>query len=175
MKIAFKLPRGFVENLIALYPWGFRGPYCHCELVFDEEVRGDVPAGMIHPGDLGGSLCYSATSGAPRKGCGFIDIDLSDSSKWWVTELPCTLEQELTMLRYAIHENGKPYDLRGDLGFVFPPVPDDRKARFCSEICTWIPQHACGYFKDAVPVRTTPNGLAYLVERSISECGVLSA
>lgn len=69
------------------------------------------------------------------------------------------------MLDMAIHDNGKKYDWAGIAGFVFPPVPDDRKERFCSEECARLPQQAAGYFRGVVPVRTSPNQLAKLIQK----------
>ena len=169
MKLAFKLPQTLVERAIAAYPWGPSGPYCHVEAVFDEWARPLIPAGMIHAGDPGGELCYSSTWGAPRKGCGFQNIKLT-APEWWSIDVGITPEEERAILAMAIRDNGKAYDWRGIAGFVFPPVPDDRHERFCSEECTRFVQRA-GYFPSAVAVRTTPNGLAQLVETYFSTHG----
>ena len=162
MKLAFYLASSgtLTDKLIAAYTFG---PYSHVEMVFDDSARALIPAGMVHAGDPGGALCYSSTWAAPRDGCGFIDIALG--SAWRTVDVPAvTPEQERAMVQMAIHDNGKPYDWAGIWGFVFPPVPDDRAERFCSEECTRLLERA-GYLKRVEAVRTSPNRLARLIEK----------
>ena len=156
MKIAFYLGRkgGMKDKAIASYT---HGPYSHVEFVVDET---DYPLDdLVHRHDIGGSLCYSSSSMAPRHGCGFELIDLADG-KWDVYQLPPANWAPSVSL--AIVDSGRPYDWRGIVGFVLPHVPDNREERFCSEEVTLMLQ-AAGYLCGVDAVRTSPNELARLL------------
>src|ERR1035438_1101016 len=109
MKISFKYAQSLLDQAIAFWT---RGSFSHCVLVFNDDMRQYIPPNIVHLGDTSGSLTFSAQSGSPLHGCGFVNIDFTSKLKdgspaWWVVDMPCTRVQELTMLRMAVHENGK--------------------------------------------------------------------
>ncbi len=112
MKVAFYKGtrpglQGIYSRIVRLID---RGPYSHCELVFDS------------------GLCASASyiDGGVR----FKQIDF-DPAKWDFIEVPWA-DPEKAFDWFSKHA-GEPYDLAGNLHFVFGVVPDGKGRWFCSE------------------------------------------
>jgi hypothetical protein len=169
MKLAFYIASKGTLTDKALAWWTRPGPFSHVELVFDA-LAPPIPPNLIDVHDAGGSLCYSSSSRAPRKGCGFQTIDLTDG-KWQLFDLTAALAQgtpampasEGEMAKMAIADAGLPYDWAGLFKFVAPPIPDDRKARFCSEEVARLIQWGANLMPHVKAYETSPNGLARIL------------
>lgn len=111
-----------------------RGPYSHCELVFSDGMCGSA----------------SWVDGGVR----LKRIDL-DPDHWDILQLPPDLE---AYARDWFECNaGAPYDLMGNVRFVFPFLPDSADGWFCSE--------AFGAaLRWREPWRYGPNGAAAMVQ-----------
>lgn len=112
MQVAFyKSTRPGLQGLYsrAVRLWQ-RGPYSHCEVIFSNGV--------------------AASSSFIDKGVRFKDI-IFNPEHWDFIEIPSVLEDSI--LFWFIKHQGKPYDLRGNFGFVFRRISDDKNKWFCSE------------------------------------------
>ena len=93
-----------------LVRWWERGRYSHCELIF-----GDVMA---------------ASSSFLDGGVRFKQITF-DPGHWDFIDLPDHLEAAARA--WFVANDGKPYDLMGNLHFIVGAVGPDRRKWFCSE------------------------------------------
>lgn len=93
-----------------LVRWWCSGPYSHVELVFSD--------GM------------AASASYMDGGVRFKQIDF-DPAKWDFVDLPDHLESPARQW-FKDHE-GAPYDLLGNLGFLWRPIRGDKDAFFCDE------------------------------------------
>ena len=92
--------------------WWSSGLYSHCELVFSDG--------------------YSASASWMDGGVRLKKIDY-DPVHWDFIDLPGHLEADARAW-FRQHDR-KPYDLLGNLGFVWRPVHGEEGAFFCSEAC----------------------------------------
>lgn len=115
-----------------------RGPYSHAELVFagrDAVERGEPVESWSASWMDGGVRC---------KRIAF------DPSRWHFVALP---RADAAQAReWFLTHDGEPYDLAGNVRFVFPLIPDSRRGWFCSEAIA----AALGW---AEPWRYEPNHL----------------
>jgi hypothetical protein len=112
------------------------GPYSHCEAVFSDGL----------------SASASFTDGGVR----FKRIEFSPE-RWDVVYVPPALESEVSNW-FHVHE-GEPYDVLGNLRFLFDFLPDGKNKWFCNEaVGAALSLHE--------PWRYGPNGLASIL-RSI--------
>jgi hypothetical protein len=113
MKLAFY--KGTKKGIPGLYNrfvrWWDNGLYSHVELVFGD--------GM------------SASSSFIDKGVRIKHIEYNEAN-WDFLELPSSLD-EVAARRWFVENTGKPYDLLGNLGFLWRPLKGLSGAFFCSE------------------------------------------
>jgi hypothetical protein len=108
MQIAFYKARGgFYNRLVRLVEGG---PYSHCELIFADGV--------------------AASASYRDGGVRFKQIDFKPEN-WDILILPKRLEGPAR--EWFIDHNGLPYDLWGNVRFVFGMVPHCKNKWFCSE------------------------------------------
>lgn len=112
-----------------------RSPYSHCELIFAD--------GM------------AASSSYADGGVRFKAIDFS-VDRWDFIDLPGA--DEAAARAWFIGQVGRPYDLLGNLGFLWRPIVGARRAWFCSEALA----AALGYPE---PWRYDPATLASVLNR----------
>lgn len=114
MKVAFY--KGTLPGLKGLYSrivrFVDRGPYSHCELVFSDGVSGS--ASFIDGGVRLKRINYSAEN-------------------WDFVEVPDWLEPAART--WFEQHQGEPYDLLGNLRFIFFLVRESAKGWFCNEAC----------------------------------------
>jgi len=114
MKIAFY--KGTKSGINGIYNRGVRwiedGLYSHCEIIFSNGL--------------------SASSSFMDGGVRFKDIEY-DLAKWDVIDLPWADEKKA--ITYFTQRLGKPYNLRGNLHFIFGFIRGDSDGEFCSEAC----------------------------------------
>lgn len=112
MRAAFY--RGTRPGIKGIYNRGVRawcsGDYSHCELVFSDGL--------------------SASSSWEDGGVRFKEIGYS-SDNWDFVELPDFLEPAAR--QWFIDHAGQPYDLLGNVGFIWRPIRGMDGASFCSE------------------------------------------
>jgi hypothetical protein len=118
-----------------LVRWWCRSPYSHCELIFAD--------------GLAASSSFS-DGGVRLKAIEF------DAQRWDILDLPDG--DEAAARAWFAGQIGKPYDLLGNLGFVFRPIAGQRRAWFCSEAVA----AALGYPE---PWRYDPPTLASALKR----------
>ncbi len=119
MKIAFYkgTHAGLPGVFNRLVRWWTRGPYSHCEAVFDCQNA------------QGAWLC--ASSSKMDGGVRFKFIDLDGSSNWDILDVPSA--DEAACKAWFVEHVGLKYDVRGLFGFVWRRAEDDRSKFFCSE------------------------------------------
>jgi hypothetical protein len=113
MKIAFY--KGTRKGVSGIYSVGVRfvtnSPYSHCEMIFSDGI--------------------SASASFIDKGVRFKNIDYSNSHDWDFIDIPDRYE------KYAFDwfkaNNGKPYDLLGNLHFLIGFIRGNDGDWFCSE------------------------------------------
>lgn len=110
--------------------WVDRGPYSHCELIFSDGI--------------------SASSSWMDGGVRLKRIDYNPEH-WDFIELPTHLEP--TARAWFEAHKGEPYDILGNLRFVFFMIREAKNGWFCNEAIA----AALG---DLEPWRIGPNGLA---------------
>ncbi|WP_434033729.1 hypothetical protein [Cupriavidus sp. a3] len=146
MRAAFY--RGTRPGIAGLYNrlvrWWCRSPYSHCELIFSD--------GM------------AASASYMDGGVRFKAIEFS-ADRWDVIDLSGA--DESAALAWFIGQAGRPYDLLGNLGFLWRPIAGARRAWFCSEAVA----AALGY-RD--PWRYDPATLASVLTRQPPMGGVTS-
>jgi hypothetical protein len=116
-----------------------RGPYSHCELIFSDGV--------------------AASSSYMDGGVRFKEIEF-DPAKWDFIELPAHLEH--TARDWFIINQGRAYDIRGNIHFLFGFVPHSTDKWFCSESIA----EALGFIESW---RYGPNILHSVLSRSSTE------
>ncbi len=130
--------RGTRPGLAGLYNRLVRiidhGQYSHCELIFSDGL--------------------AASASFLDSGVRFKRIDFSPG-RWDFIDL--NPAKETTARQWFTDHNGQPYDLRGNLRFVFGVVPESKKKWFCSEAV------AAALGMDD-PWRYGPNGLAVILK-----------
>ena len=136
MKIAFY--KGTKEGIAGVYNIGVRwiedGLYSHCEVVFSNGL--------------------SASSSFMDGGVRFKEIEY-DLDKWDIFELPYFDEEYA--YNYFVQRIGKPYNLRGNIHFVFGFIRGNSDGVFCSEACA----EALGLEKGW---QFAPNALAHIIK-----------
>jgi uncharacterized protein YycO len=90
--------------------WWCGGKYSHVELVFSDGI--------------------AASASFEDGGVRMKRIDL-DPGKWDIVEVSPDLA--LGAIKWFMDNAGKPYDLLGNVGFLWRPIQGDRDAYFCSE------------------------------------------
>jgi len=125
---------GFQGVYSRLVRWVDRGPYSHCELVFSDGMSGSA----------------SFIDGGVR----LKQIDYSPQN-WDIFNLPDHLEPAARAW-FEAHK-GEPYDLLGNLQFVFWLVREAPTGWFCNEACG----AAIGLLE---PWRLGPNGFAAYIQ-----------
>ncbi|WP_434033602.1 hypothetical protein [Cupriavidus sp. a3] len=137
MRAAFY--RGTRPGMAGLYNrlvrWWCRSPYSHCELIFSD--------GM------------AASASYMDGGVRFKAIEF-DADRWDIVDLPD--DGEAAARAWFVNQIGAPYDLLGNVGFVWRPIADARRAWFCSEAVA----AALGYTE---PWRYDPATLASVLTR----------
>lgn len=112
MKAAFY--KGTRPGIAGLYNrlvrWWRKGPYSHVELVFSDGI--------------------SASSSFEDGGVRFKQIDF-DPDNWDLIELP-GYDEPAARAWFEQHE-GEPYDVLGNIGFLWRPISGMRWMQFCSE------------------------------------------
>ncbi len=135
MKIAFF--KGTKCGINGIYNKGVRriedGLYSHCELIFSNGL--------------------SASSSFMDGGVRFKEIEY-DLEKWDIFEIPWADEKRA--LVYFTQRIGRPYNLRGNIHFVFGFIRGDSHGEFCSEACA-------GALGLRNPWQVAPNALANIV------------
>jgi hypothetical protein len=135
MKIAFY--KGIKSGIDGIYNRGVRwieaGLYSHCEVVFSSGL--------------------SASSSFMDGGVRFKHIEY-DLDKWDIFDIPWADEKRA--LAYFTQRIGRPYNLRGNIHFVFGFIRGDSFGEFCSEACAG----ALGLHN---PWQVAPNALASIV------------
>lgn len=111
MKVAFYKGRKRLFNRVT--SWWLRGPYSHCEIVFDEIEQGSVCASS------------SFMDGGVR-----VKVIALDPEHWDVIDVAG--DAAFANLWWREHE-GMHYDTLGLLGFVARIVKQDKRRWFCSE------------------------------------------
>lgn len=136
MKIAFY--KGTKEGVAGVYNRGVRwienGLYSHCEIWFSNGL--------------------SASSSFMDGGVRFKEIEY-DLDKWDIFELPYFDEEYA--YNYFVQRIGKPYNLRGNLHFVFGFIRGNSDGLFCSEACA----EALGLINGW---QFAPNALAHIIK-----------
>lgn len=138
MKIAFYKGRSRLFNLFV--SWWTRGPYSHCEAVFD-----------YGPGVASPTLC--ASSSFMDGGVRFKMIDLTQDH-WDIIDVP-VVDQERVYAWFNEHK-GEAYDALGLLS-TSTPIPDMQHRWFCNEAVG----AAAGLQE---PWRFTPNSFSRVCE-----------
>lgn len=112
MKIAFyKGTRSGVAGIYNRVVRGFdKGRYSHCELIFSDGV--------------------SASASFMDKGVRFKHI-VFDDANWDIIDIPWA--DEKAARNWFTLKEGHPYDLKGNVRFVFGFVEHSEYAEFCSE------------------------------------------
>lgn len=107
---------GFAGLFNRLVRWWTRGPYSHCEIIFNTSNDGQSHCASASNIDKG--VRFKTMALAPEK-WDFLSVDLDPRvvAKWFVD-----------------HDGAK-YDVRGLFGFVWRRSEDDRGKYFCSEAC----------------------------------------
>jgi hypothetical protein len=121
--------------------WWTRGPYSHCEIVFE-----DTPPQV--------AFCYSSSNRDGGVRCKAIDLT---TGHWDVLDLDGFDEDRAW--GWFIEHHGAGYDFAGLFGFVLPWRTHDPRRWFCSEGCA----AALGLPE---PHNLSPNGLADLIRRT---------
>jgi len=127
-----------ISKFISLWT---RGPYCHCEFVFDL-TRPRTWFGAI----LSGLRFTQEITGNPKK-WDFVDINVNQKR---IYALCLTYE-------------GKKYDIWGILSYVLPFVKQDPRMFYCSEVIYDILADV-GYLKPGIK-KVDPNKLYRLLKR----------
>lgn len=137
MKLAFY--KGTKKGISGVYNRGVRwiedGKYSHCELIFSNGI--------------------SASSSYMDGGVRFKEIEY-DLDKWDIFELPWADEQKA--LEYFKANQGKPYNIRGNVHFLLGFIRGDSDGLFCSEACA----EALGFLN---PWQYAPNQLFSVIKR----------
>ncbi len=135
MKIAFY--KSTKKGIDGVYNRGVRwiedGKYSHCELIMSNGL--------------------SASSSFMDGGVRFKHIEY-DLDKWDIFDIPWADERRA--LAYFTQRIGRPYNLRGNIHFVFGFIRGDSFGEFCSEACAG----ALGLHN---PWQVAPNALANIV------------
>jgi hypothetical protein len=135
MRIAFY--KGTKEGIAGVYNRGVRwiedGLYSHCEIIFSSGV--------------------SASSSYMDGGVRFKEIEY-DLTKWDIFDIPWA--DETRAKAYFTQRIGRPYNLYGNLHFVFGFIRGDSYGEFCSEACA-------GALGLKNPWQVAPNVLANIV------------
>jgi len=135
MKIAFY--KATKKGINGIYNKGVRwledGKYSHCELIFSNGI--------------------SASSSFMDGGVRFKEIEY-DLTKWDIFELPWADEQKA--LEYFKVNQGKPYNIRGNVHFLLGFVRGDSEGLFCSEACAEALGLQSGWL-------FAPNALAHII------------
>ena len=143
MKLAFY--KGTRPGLQGIYSRGVRfvdrGPYSHCEIVFSDGVAGSA----------------SYIDGGVR-----LKVFLYKPEDWDFVDLPERLEPGARAW-FELHK-GEPYDLLGNLRFLFWMVRESKHGWFCNEACG----AALGFIE---PWRLGPNGFAAQVKGIFTDKG----
>lgn len=112
MRAAFY--RGTRPGLAGLFNrlvrWWLQSSYSHVELVFSDGV--------------------AASSSFADGGVRLKAIDF-DVARWDIVDLPGA--DEVAARQWFVANLGRPYDLLGNLGFLFRPITGARRGWFCSE------------------------------------------
>jgi hypothetical protein len=107
--------KGTRPGLAGIYSWGVRkvtqSPYSHCEILFSD--------GM------------SASASFTDHGVRFKKIDY-EPEHWDVIDLPSELFEARARQWFTEHD-GDPYDLLGNVYFLFSLIGGDKDKWFCSE------------------------------------------
>ena len=112
MHVAFyKAPGTLTDKLIRHW---LRGPYSHCELVFE----------LV---DNGPSLCISSS---PRDGGVRSKRIMLDSESWDIVAVDADVAAAWAWAAEHAHEG---YDLMGLIGFAWRPESGEQNKWFCSE------------------------------------------
>lgn len=117
------------------------GGYSHVEIRFEDEQ------------------CFTSS---PRDGGVRMKYIQLDSEHWDTFVLPNNVEKVVRRYAEINASFGAKYDWNGVFGFVFP-IKDNKKRRFCSEICLMALQHA-GLLRGIIPTTVSPNSLKLIVE-----------
>lgn len=141
MKVAFwkgtdKGASGLIDRAIRFWT---AGQYSHCELIFSDGMTGTASLG-----DKGVVFLRRSESYYDQKNWDFIDI----------------VGDEAYARTWFDRNHGAPYDLLGDLGFIWRPIRGIDNAYFCSEaIATAL--------KWVEPWRFDPNTQAAIMKASV--------
>ena len=98
-----------ISKFISLWT---RGPYCHCEFVFDK-TKPRTWFGAV----LGGLRFTQEITGNPKK-WDFVKIDVD----------------QLEIYTHCLVLDGRKYDIWGVLSYVLPFVKQDPRMFYCSEV-----------------------------------------
>jgi len=135
MKIAFY--KGTKSGINGVYNRGVRwleaGKYSHCELILSSGI--------------------SASSSFMDGGVRFKEIEY-DLTKWDIFELPWADEQKA--LEYFKANQGKSYNIRGNIHFLLGFVRGNSEGLFCSEACAEALGLQSGWL-------FAPNALAHII------------
>ena len=112
MKVAFY--KGHTRLFNKLVSWYLRGPYSHCELIFETT-------------DEGVSVC--ASSSFRDGGVRFKHMVL-DPDHWDVIDVE---GDRVYAMRWLVEHEGDGYDIFGLIGFIWRRQSDDKHKWFCNE------------------------------------------
>lgn len=145
MKIAFyRGPKsGILEAVVpAVIRWRLRGPYSHCEIVFEahDGVEELMPDALLQSGyhwcassDAFDTIpLWSRRRPGKAGGVRFKQIRL-DSDEWDVIEVPTADAYEVAW--WFKSNEGHKYDWKQILGFLSWFIPQQAKRWTCSEAC----------------------------------------
>jgi uncharacterized protein YycO len=118
-----------------------RSKYSHVELLFSDGV----------------SISSSKRDGGVRKKVIEYDVE-----KWDRVKLDVGVKHEALVRAWAESQLGKPYDTRALFGFLFYPIPQDKKKYYCSEYCA-----RCLGLDAQAAGRTSPEDLHDLVSTGV--------
>lgn len=111
MKVAFYKGRKRLFNRVT--SWWLRGPYSHCEVVFDEIDQG--------------SVCISSSFADHGVRVKVIRLD---PALWDVVDVPA---DPAFAREWLETHNGQPYDTMGLIGFITRLARQSKRRWFCSE------------------------------------------
>lgn len=142
MRVAFLKGTGFVSRAIQIWT---RSKYCHCELVFGDDLR------------------FSADPTMPMHTR--FSIEPMSASCWDFIEIPMDKEKEKIICEYFKTELDCRYDWVGIFLSQFIPFGYHSESKwFCSEVCVAGLQKV-GLLTDVKPNRVSPGKLYKLLQK----------
>lgn len=131
--------KGFWDRVVRIVS---RGPYSHCELIFD-------PLPQLWVSAIAAEGVHANYHGDP------------DPAEWDLITIDCDVA---AVMKFIARELGSDYDWLGVARFVFPWLRQSRSRWFCSEFCAAALQTG-GRIWGATPHALSPVGLYRMLQQ----------